>query len=445
MTTALSTPRIVIVGRPNVGKSALFNRIVGRRIAIVHETPGVTRDRLESLGSWKGRAFTVVDTGGLTTLDGASPHSALEREVQEQVQLALEEASGVILVTDVTEGLVAMDQAVADRLRVLSCPVVVAANKADEPARDMWAAEFEALGFPVFPVSALHNRGVDRLLDAVTRALPPAEVAAAEEPLKIAVVGRPNVGKSSFINALLGARRLIVSPQPGTTRDSVDVTFVLGSRRYVLIDTAGVRKIRRVHEPVERFSLLRVEKSIRRAEVVALMLDATEGPRELDKKLAARIIEERRACVLVVNKWDLAKQVGRSEYAEALHRAIPHLDFVPIVFVSSVTRAGIEESLRAVEHVASQWRRRISTGLLNRVLHQAAERVQAPGHRDIKLFYAVQTDAAPPTFKIFVNDAQAVTQSYRAYLTNSLRSAFGFEGTPLVLHFTSRPRQKKAG
>ena len=331
---------VAIVGRPNVGKSALFNRLAGRRIAIVHEEPGVTRDRLECIAEWDGRRFELVDTGGLGRMDDAATRGVIEEGTQRQVELAIREAGVAILVTDLTAGVLPLDRDVARRLHESGRFTIIAANKADHPGRDLQAAEFEALGFPVFPVSALHNRGLGDLMESVLAALPPGESAEGELPLKVAVVGRPNVGKSSYINKLLGSDRVIVSDVPGTTRDSIDVPFSFGTgeaaRRYVLIDTAGARRLGRAHPAVERFSLFRAQKSIERADVVVLMLDAVEGPAEQDKKIAAQIMEHRKGCLLLVNKWDLAGKMKPEEYEPALRREMPFLEFAPVLFAAGV-------------------------------------------------------------------------------------------------------------
>lgn len=446
------TQRVVaIVGRPNVGKSALFNRLAGRRIAIVHEEPGVTRDRLECAAEWEGRRFELTDTGGLSTMDASAAANLFEAETQRQAELAIQEAAALILVVDVTAGVLPLDREVAGRLHRSGRVTVVAANKADHPGLDAQAAEFEELGFPVFPVSALHNRGLDALMTPVLAALPLPAEGAEGPPLKVAIVGRPNVGKSSYINKLLGSDRVIVSDVPGTTRDSIDVPFSVGAgesaRRYLLIDTAGARKLGRAHTAVERFSLFRAQKSIERADVVVLMLDAEAGPGEQDKKLAAQILEHNKGCLLLVNKWDLAKGMKAEEYEAALRRVLPFLDFAPVLFVSSLTGYALRRSVEAIDRVAAQTQRRLTTGLLNRVLHDATARVQPPhirGHR-LKYYYATQTGTAPVTVRLFVNDPKRMTPAYRAYLIRELRSAFGLEGAPIAIQFKASHEPKEHG
>ena len=434
---------VAIVGRPNVGKSALFNRLVGRRLAIVHEESGVTRDRLTSEAVWGDERFEVIDTGGIGLLDRAKADDEIARGTRAQVDVAIGDAAAVILVTDVTAGVAALDEDVARMLHASGRKVFVAANKADHAGRDESAAEFEALGFPVFPVSALHGRGVNLLMDQVLRCLPAGPSPAAAGALKVAVVGRPNVGKSSYINRLLGSERVIVSEVPGTTRDSIEVPFAIGeggsARRYVLIDTAGMRKVGKVHGSVERFSVFRAEASIERADIVVLMLDAEQGPTVQDKKIAATILENRKGCVLVVNKWDLAKGVKPREYEDALRRVMFFLGFAPIVIVSARTGLNVKRSIEVIDHVAAQVNTQMTTGLLNRVLHDAFERLAPPtvaGGR-LKFYYATQTGVRPVWIRLFVNEPRKLTDAYKVYLEKALRSAFGFEGAPLVLDFRS--------
>ena len=432
---------VAIVGRPNVGKSALFNRLAGRRIAIVHEEPGVTRDRLQCEVLWDRQRFDLVDTGGLTAPARAAAQNDIEKAIHQQADAALEDAAAVILTTDLTAGVTPLDQDIAQRLHRGGRFTVVAANKADTEALDAQAADFSSLGFPVFPVSALHNRGLGPLMNAVLTALPPdADLANSAPPLKVAVVGRPNVGKSSYINSLLGSDRVIVSDQPGTTRDSVDVPFGLaldgGQQRYVLIDTAGARRLSKTHTAVERYSLLRAQKSIRRADVVALMLDATEGPGDQDKKLAAQILEAHKGCLVLVNKWDLAESVKRKDYEEALRREMPFLDFAPIVFLSARTGYSLRRSIEVMDQIAAQTRTTLTTGVLNRVLQDLAARVQPPqmtGRRRLKIYYATQTGIQPVRLRLFVNDPRLLADAYRAYLARGFRQRFGLEGAPLVL------------
>lgn len=477
---------VAIVGRPNVGKSALFNRLIGRRLAIVHDQPGVTRDRLSAEVAWRGRTFTLLDTGGIGLLRGEKAEDVILRATQDQVQAAIEAADVVVLVVNVQEGLAPLDREVAARLRAAGKPVLVAANKADHAGFETGLPEFAALGFEqVFPVSAIHGRGVEALLNAVVALLPgPAKPAAgadadnippAPEPLKLAVVGRPNVGKSSLINALTRSARVIVSPIPGTTRDAVDVPFELetegGRERYVLIDTAGLRKTRRVRDSIEFFSLKRAEDSIERCDLVLFVLDAEAGILEQDKKIADKIVAARRGCIVVVNKWDLyaeqvraAREAARragakkrraggpdparmtlEEFAAWVRGRLFFLDYAPVIFTSATEGTNLDRLLEAVRFVGEQWRQRVPTAVLNRALRDAIERrqpVSASGRR-LKFFYATQTGQAPPEFLLFVNDPALWSDPYAKYLADQMRRAFGFEGCPLVLHPRARPREER--
>ena len=452
-----SAPRkrvVAIVGRPNVGKSALFNRLARRRIAIVHEESGVTRDRISCEVTWGEHRFELIDTGGVALQDRASAPNAIERGTRAQVDVAIQDAAVVILVTDVTAGIVPMDEEVARLLHASGRPVFIAANKADRADQDAQAVDFESLGFRAFPTSAQHRRGMEALVEAVAEALPPVAQSARMPALKVAVVGRPNVGKSSYINRLLGQERLIVSDVAGTTRDSIEVPFTIGHgeavRHYVMIDTAGMRKVGKVHQSVERFSVFRAEKSIERADIVCLMIEAVQGPTVQDKKIAAKILESRKGCVVVVNKWDMADVADAREYEEALRRELFFLDYAPVVFVSSTTGYNIRRSIEAIDHVAAQVSTMLPTGMLNRTLHDAFQRVQPPEvkGRRLKFYYCAQTGVQPVWFRMFVNDPRRITDAYRTYLQKALRRAFGLEGAPLVLDFRSshslRPETHRA-
>jgi GTP-binding protein len=440
---------VVIVGRPNVGKSALFNRLVGRRVAIVHEESGVTRDRLVCEVNWAGERFALVDTGGLTNLEVQSLADPIEAGVRRQVEAAINEADAAILVVDVEAGRSPLDEQVAAWLHRRERPAVVAANKADHEGRDDDVAEFQWLGFPVFPVSALHGRGVQELMGAVLANLPdapPEEPAtpASAPPLRVAVVGRPNVGKSSYVNRLLRADRVIVSPIPGTTRDSVDVPFTVGSgpaaRRYVLIDTAGIRAHGKIDTSVEFYGRTRTESSIERADIVVLMLDTMAGPTAQDKRIGALVEEHRKGCVLVVNKWDLSDEVTQREYEPALRRAVPFLAHCPVVFLSAQSGYNVRRSLDAIDAVADRLRIRLPTPALTRALLDGCRRVQPPTSRGrtLKVFYAAQTGSTPPAVRVFVNHADRVLPSFRAYFERCLRERFDLEGVPVSLRFVSR-------
>jgi GTP-binding protein len=441
---------VAIVGRPNVGKSALFNRLVGRRLAIVHHESGVTRDRLICEAVWKNDRFDVIDTGGLALMDNAKTNEVFVEQTRRQVEVAIEDAAVVLFVVDIQAGIVPMDQEVQRLLKKSGKKVFVAANKSDTAKDDQLSVDFESLGFPVFPVSASHNRGIDDLLTAVISELPPAVPAEQIQALKVAVVGRPNVGKSSYINRLLGHERVIVSDIPGTTRDSIEIPFTVGkgpqARHYVLIDTAGMRKAGRVRNSVEKFSLFRAQKSVENADVVVLIIDAVQGPTEQDKKVAALIMENRRGCILIVNKWDLAEdKVKEKEYMDALRRQLFFLEYVPILFASAKSGYNIKKSIETIDYVAGQVQMHFSTGVLNRVLHDAFDRYQPPAiqGRRLKFYYATQTGENPIRIQLFVNDPKRCAPTYQSFLLNFLRKHFGLEGAPVVLVFKSSHEKKE--
>jgi GTP-binding protein len=481
---------IAIVGRPNVGKSALFNRIVGRRIAIVHDRPGVTRDRVSAEAEWHGRTFTLVDTGGIGLLRGEKADDVITRAALEQVELAIEAANVIIFVVNVQEGIVPLDREAAVRLRRSGKPILVAINKVDTDRAETGVSEFAELGFEkTFPVSAIHGEGIQPLVDAAVKLLPGAEVSplsvvsstesiqttdhgrlTTDQPLRLAIVGRPNVGKSSIINSLTRSSRVIVSPIPGTTRDAVDVPFEVetnGVRQsYLLIDTAGMRKTRRVDDSIEFFSVKRAEDSIGRCDIAVLVLDAESGITEQDKKVADKIVEEHKACIVVVNKWDLMEQTVRkareeeierrrkkdrnapqlmttlSEFGEWVQDHLFFLDYAPVIFTSALSGFHLDRLLEAIRYVAAQLQQKIPTAILNRTLQHAVERrqpISSRGHR-LKFFYATQVKQAPPTFLLFVNREELFSQQYKKYLADQMRTAFGYEGCPIILVPKPRPK-----
>jgi GTP-binding protein len=437
---------VAIVGRPNVGKSALFNRLVRRRLAIVHSEEGVTRDRLMARAEWLGQRFQVVDTGGLALMDRAKSTDEIMRATAEQVRAAIEDSAVVILVVDLLVGLQPMDREVANLLRKAGRPIVVAANKADLPNLDEKADDFAPLGFPVFPVSASHDRGIEELMGAVLPHLPPESGEAEPSRLKVAVVGRPNVGKSSYINRLAGKQRVIVSDVPGTTRDTIDVPFTLkgadgSERHYTLVDTAGMRRQGRVHESVEKFSLFRAEQCISEADIVVLMMDAEAGPTSQEKKVAALIRESHKACVVLVNKWDQAKgtAVKESDYEERMRQELFFLGDIPVLFVSALTGYQIRRSFEVIDTVAARLQLKLPTGVLNRVIRDAFAKSQPPFSRgkQLKFYYATQTGQSPPRVTLFVNNPTLSTPTHQAFLTARLRAAFDLAGVPLVLNYRS--------
>jgi GTP-binding protein len=484
---------IAIVGRPNVGKSALFNRIVKKRIAIVHDQPGVTRDRVTAEAEWGGKSFTLVDTGGIGLLRREKSDDVIIKAALEQVELAIEAASTIILVVNVQEGIVPLDREVAERLRRSGKTILVAVNKVDTFRAEKDADEFAQLGFEkIFPVSAIHGEGIENLMNEAVALLPAvssqqsavssdtAEVSTTDyQPLttdppilKLAVVGRPNVGKSSIINALTQSKRVIVTPIPGTTRDAIDVPFEVvteGVRQnYILIDTAGMRKTRRVDDSIEYFSVQRAEDSIVRSDITVLVIDAEAGITEQDKKIADVIVENRKACIIVVNKWDLFEaevlkaredEIGRrnrkertegqakelttlGEFGQWVQDKLFFLDYAPVIFTSAKSGFHLDRLLEAVRYVAAQLQQKIPTAILNRTIHDAVERrqpISAMGHR-LKFFYATQVRQAPPTFLLFVNRDELFSEQYKKHLATELRKAFGYEGCPIVLVPKARPK-----
>jgi GTP-binding protein len=472
-------PVVAIVGRPNVGKSTLFNRILGERAAIVEDRARTTRDRLYGDAEWNGRRFVLVDTGGLE-VDTDDP---IEMKVQEQARLAITEADVIVLVVDAATGLTPADSEAAVLLRRASSPVVVAANKADSDRRELDAAEFYAFGWDLtMAVSALHGRGVGDLLDVIVDALPAeradeverkrreaaAELRArdiadgfiteAEEPesdeespgpVRIALLGRPNVGKSSLLNRLIGSERMIVSDIPGTTRDAIDTTLAYGHGEVVLIDTAGIRKRGKVASaaPAERYSTLRSLRALARADVAILLIDAVEGLTAQDAHIAGYVVEEGKGLVLAVNKWDLVEEkTDRTfdRYVGWIRREAPFLDFAPAVSISAKTGQRADRVLELAVDVWGERRRRVPTGELNRLVADAVARQEPPtvrNHRP-KILYATQAATAPPTFVFFARDADDVHFSYQRYLENRLRDEYGFIGTPLRLKFRERRRDE---
>ncbi len=477
---------IAIVGRPNVGKSALFNRIAGKRIAIVHDEPGVTRDRVMAEVEWHGRPFTLVDTGGIGLLRREKAADVITKAALDQVNLAIEAANVIILVVNVQEGVVPLDQEVANLLRKSRKPVLIAANKVDNPNLEAGAMDFAELGFDkIFPVTAIHGFGIEEIMAAAFSFLPEAPLpqtdvvgeegetpTVKDEPLKLAIVGRPNVGKSSIINSLTQSERVIVSPIPGTTRDAVDVPFEVETegvrQKYTLIDTAGVRKEARIDNSIEFYSVKRTEDSIARSDIVVFVLDAEAGITEQDKKIADKITEEQRACIIVINKWDLVDEVVRkaredeittrqeknprrhhakqmttlSEFGEWVQEKLFFLDYAPVIFTSAKSGFHLDRLLEAVRYVAAQLKQKVQTSILNRTLHDAIEKRQPAsnmGHR-LKFFYATQVRQAPPTFLLFVNRDDLLSDQYKKHLSNEMRRAFGYEGCPIILVPKTRPK-----
>ena len=428
------------MGRPNVGKSTLFNRICGHRKAITDSRPGSTRDRNYAQVSWQGAAFEVIDTGGLL-LGSQDP---LLGPATDQAERAIDEADLVVLVVDARAGLMPDDSSIAGALRRQGKKVLVAANKVE--GRDDGLAEFSRLGFDnMFAISAEHGQGVGDLLDAALEGLPRVEPVEEEaRPLRIALVGRPNVGKSSLLNRLLGSERAVVSAIPGTTRDAVDSLLVKGDKRYVFVDTAGIRRVRHLKENVDHVSVVQARRSIDRADVAILLLDAVEGMREMDATIAGYIQEAGRGVVLAVNKWDKSRDLGLAQrgFEEAVRDHLKFLAYAPVVFISAETGKGLTALLAAADRAHAASRTRVTTGQLNRVLAKAAQ-ANAPkaakGGAPVKILFGTQIGVSPPTFALSINHDVDLHFSYKRYLENKLRAAFGFEGTPLVLKVRHRP------
>jgi GTPase len=432
----VSKPIVALVGRPNVGKSALFNRLVGQRLAIVEDLPGTTRDRLYAEAEWTGHTFTVVDTGGLM----AAPTDDLSAQVQAQAMLAIEEADVAVLLVDVLTGITSDDWEVADVMRRSKKPVILAVNKAENTERQLAANEFYALGIePLFAVSALHGTGTGDLLDAIVAAFPPAVEEEGPERLKIAIVGRPNVGKSSILNAVLGEERSIVSPIPGTTRDAIDTVVSWRGQEITLIDTAGIRKRGAIEPGLEKYSVLRALRAINRANVVLLVIDAVDGITAQDTHVAGYVLEEKKSVVVVVNKWDL---MGKEPHAEEMFRdharqELNFLPYVPVLFASALRHKGIAPVIDTALRVQEARFLRLSTAELNNLVRDATAEHAPPSKwgKRLRIYYATQAAVDPPLFVFFVNDTRLVHFSYERYLENQIRAQFPFEGTPIRLTF----------
>ena len=445
---------VSLVGRPNTGKSALFNRIARKRVAIVFDQPGVTRDRVTREVDVLGRRVMLVDTGGIA-FDRRVTNDPLDDETKSQAALAVEDSAVCVVVVDSREGITPLDAEVIKRVRESGVPCMIAANKCDTADDDWRAAEFERFGLPVFSTSAEHGRGVEALLQAVVAKLPPvsAEEAGAR-PLRVAIVGRPNVGKSSYVNRLLNAPRVIVSDIPGTTRDAVEVPFTIGSgpdaRRYMLVDTAGMKPHTKMSKTsVDTFSLYRSEAAIEEADVVLLVMDPTLGPTMQDKRIAGKILDANRACVVIMNKWDLALEEGMREKdaLEALRQMMPFLSFAPVVFCSNKSGYNIRRTVDAIDRAAASASERIPTGMLNNVMAKAAKKTLSPmvkGKR-LKIYYALQVSTNPQTLRLFVNDPKLVTPAYLSYMEKQIRARFGLEGAPLRMFLKARSRAGQPG
>ena len=437
-------PLVAIVGRPNVGKSMLFNKLIGKRLAIVEDTPGITRDRIYGECEWVGRKFMLVDTGGIEP----RTDDQILTFMREQAQIAIDHADVIIFLTDIKTGLTASDQEVATMLLKSGKPIVLAVNKMDSTGTlDPDYYEFYNLGMgdPV-AVSAVHGHGTGDLLDRCIEYFPPDDGEDEDDDtIKVAVIGKPNVGKSSLVNRILGQERVIVSNVAGTTRDAIDSYFENESGKYVFIDTAGMRKKSKVDESIERYSVLRATMAIDRADVCLILIDATEGVTEQDTKVAGLAHEAGKACIIVVNKWDLVEKDGKTmdHMREDVRRDLAYMTYAPVLFISAATGQRVPRLFELINYVHEQSCTRITTGMLNNVLEDAQTRVQPPTDkgRRLKIYYMTQVGVKPPHFVVFCNDARLFHFSYRRYLENCIRSVFGLEGTPIVL--TVRERGEK--
>ena len=431
-------PIVSIVGRPNVGKSTLFNRIVGYRKAITEDVPGVTRDRNYGEFGYAGKNFILVDTGGFE-LEKKEEITSL---VKEHVYAAVEESSMVIFLMDGKEGLLPQDQEIASILRRYEKPVFYAINKMESPKREAAISEFYALGVDkLYPLSAAHGTGLEDLLDDLAARVEAEPEEKVEEGLKIALAGRPNTGKSSIVNRLLGSQRMIVTDQPGTTRDAVDSVFFFRDERLVIIDTAGMRRKSRISMAVEGYSVASAIRSVERADVVNLIIDAQEGIAHQDAAIARLVVEKGKGIAIVVNKWDLIESGAQEgEYLEAVRGELPHVDFAPVIFASALTGKNITKIIETDLQIEKELKRKIATAKLNKTFESYFQRLSLPhaGRKQLKIFYVNQARTSPPTFILFANYPESIPEHYKRYIENSLRSTFGFKGAPIRLFFRKR-------
>lgn len=436
----MANPVVAIVGRPNVGKSTVFNRIAGERISIVEDTPGVTRDRIYAKGEWLGQPFNLIDTGGIDM--GDEPFLA---KITEQAQIAIDEADVIVFVTSVKEGVTDADEKVAKILYRTDKPVILAVNKVDNPELRSEIYDFYSLGFgDPMPLSGTHGIGTGDLLDKVCQAFPKDGAKEQDDSIKFSFIGRPNVGKSSLVNAILGENRVIVSNVEGTTRDAIDTKFVAeDGTEFTMIDTAGIRKKGKVYENTEKYSVLRAMRAIDRSDVVCVVLNAEEGIREQDKHVAGYAHEAGRGIIIVVNKWDTLKKDNHTmkEFEKTIRQEFQYLSYAPIVFVSAKTHQRLEQLPKLIERVNHNHERRISSAVLNDVIMDAIAHNPTPtdNGRRLRVYYATQVATKPPTFVVFVNDPELMHFSYERFLENQIRAAFDFEGTPI--HVIERRRK----
>ncbi len=431
----MAKPIVAIVGRPNVGKSTFFNKIAGKRISIVEDKPGVTRDRIYTEVEWLNVAFTLIDTGGI------EPESTdiILSQMKRQAQVAIDTADVIVFMVDGKEGLISTDEEVANMLRRTGKPVLLVVNKVDSPNKSTFFYDFYSLGLgePI-AISSTNALGLGDLLDEIISLFPEDRDADYDDDIiKVAVIGKPNVGKSSLINTILGEERVIVSDVAGTTRDAIDTPFTHEEDKYVFIDTAGIRRKSRVYENVERYSVLRALTAIERAEVCLMVIDADEGVTEQDKKIAGYAHEAGKATIIVVNKWDIVEKETNtmSDYTKEIRNQLSFMLYAPILFVSAKTKQRVNKILDSIKFVSNQHSMRISTGMLNDIVGEATLLNQPPSDKGkrLKIFYATQVDVRPPKFILFINDNELAHFSYMRYIENKIRESFGFEGTPIVI------------
>lgn len=444
-------PVVVIVGRPNVGKSTLFNRLIRRRVAVVEDSPGVTRDRLYAETEWRGKRFVVVDTGGILFGD----EDPLVEQIRVQAEVALAEADVILFLADATAGLTDDDKDLANRLRSVPKPLFIVVNKADNPNRDLYANEFYGLGLgDVWPVSGLHGRGVADLLDEVVALLPsPDELAEPKEEIRLAIVGRPNVGKSSLLNAFTGEQRSIVSDIPGTTRDAIDTQIEFLDETFRLIDTAGMRRRGKIQGTVEYYMVNRAVRALERADCALVVIDGVEGLTDGDKRIAKLAHDSGRACVFAVNKWDQVepgdplvntKSAPKRDFIGQLRDHLPELSYAPVVFTSAIESLGLQPVLKTVLRVMENYSFRLSTGVLNRLIEEAMyRRPYSSKGKAFKVYYSTQVGTRPPHFVLFCNDPDLMHFSYKRYLENQIRRQYPLEGTPVRL--TARSSHERKG
>lgn len=439
----MALPVVAVVGRPNVGKSTLFNKLIGQRLSIVEDTPGVTRDRIYSKCEWRDRKFMLVDTGGIEPKEDDKMLTLM----RQQAEVAIDHADVIIFVTDVRSGVTANDYAVADMLMKSGKPIVLCVNKCDTLGETpMEVYEFYNLGLgDPFPVSSVHGHGTGDMLDEVFKFFPETdEDEYGEEDIRVAVIGKPNAGKSSLINRIAGEERVIVSDVAGTTRDATDTIIEREEGRFVFIDTAGIRKKSKITEKIEHYSVLRAYMAVDRADVCVIMIDATTGFTEQDSKVAGYAHEQGKACIVAVNKWDAIEKNDKTmqEYRQKLEQDFSFMSYVPFIFISAKTGQRVEKLFEMIKFVADQNSMRISTGMLNDVLAYATARVQPPSDkgRRLKIYYMTQASTKPPTFVMFVNRADLFHFSYQRYIENQIRTTFGLEGTPVRFIIRERNR-----